>query len=127
MNALHDFAYTCFDARLISKIRDVLALLSNDDTSFLCGDESAESDLRCSIFLIGGDFSVFLGDNFIHGSFSRWFCICGHPDSGGTEEKCIDYAGKGRSTHGEEGEEMCRLRRRGEREGRKGWRGGGEG
>jgi hypothetical protein len=81
MNAWYDFAYTSLHTSLISKIRDILALFSNDNTGLLCGDEGAESDLRCGIFLVRGDFGGVLGDDFLHGSVGGEFSVCGHPDS----------------------------------------------
>jgi hypothetical protein len=80
MHARHDLAYTSLDTSLIAEIRDILALFSNDDTGLLCGDEGAESDLRCGVFLVCGDVGGVLGDDVLQGSVGGKFSICGHRD-----------------------------------------------
>ena len=78
MDTRNDFTDSSFDTSLVSQISDVLALFSNDDTSFLGSDESAEGDLRCSIIFVSRGVRIVLSDNVVHGSIGVLFLQIGH-------------------------------------------------
>lgn len=53
VNTLNDLGDTGLDASLIAKVGNVLASLSNDDTSLLGGDNGTEGQLSLSVLLVG--------------------------------------------------------------------------
>lgn len=52
VNALDDLANTGFYASFITEVGNILAALSNDNTSFLGGNNGAQSQLSLGIFFV---------------------------------------------------------------------------